>query len=121
VRRWDTKKKREIPLAIRPAGPAASARRRCPLGTTTFSRPARGVVIPHGLYDLALNEGYLHWADSHETSRFAADALFITGKLRDASATRGGGNTVAVRRRRQQTVRAPISKRNSSAWRIAPG
>jgi hypothetical protein len=34
-----------------------------------------GVVIPHGLFDLALNEGYLHLGDSHETSEFAADAL----------------------------------------------
>lgn len=34
-----------------------------------------GVVIPHGLYDLRLNEGYFHLGDSHETSRFAGDAL----------------------------------------------
>jgi hypothetical protein len=32
-------------------------------------------VIPHGLYDLALNEGYLHLGDSHDTSVFAADAV----------------------------------------------
>jgi hypothetical protein len=36
---------------------------------------SRGVVIPHGPYDLARNEGYLHLGDSHDTSEFAADAL----------------------------------------------
>jgi hypothetical protein len=40
-----------------------------------FATHSRGVVIPHGLYDLGLNEGYLHLGDSHETSEFAADAL----------------------------------------------
>jgi hypothetical protein len=55
-------------------------------GTVLSSAPLRGwdhdfithspgVVIPHGLYDLALNEGYLHLGDSRETSEFAADAL----------------------------------------------
>jgi hypothetical protein len=33
------------------------------------------VVIPHGLFDVALNEGYLHLGESHDTSEFAADAL----------------------------------------------
>lgn len=40
-----------------------------------FPTHSLGVVIPHGLYDLSLNEGYLHLGDSRETSRFAADAL----------------------------------------------
>jgi hypothetical protein len=34
-----------------------------------------GVVVPHGLFDLALNEGYLHLGDSGNTSVFAVDAL----------------------------------------------
>ena len=40
-----------------------------------FPTHREGVIIPHGLFDLALNEGYLHLGDSHETSEFAADAL----------------------------------------------
>lgn len=40
-----------------------------------FPTHSTGVVIPHGLYDLARNEGYLHLGDSHDTSQFAADAL----------------------------------------------
>jgi hypothetical protein len=35
-----------------------------------------GVVIPHGLFDLARNEGFMHLGTSHDTSVFAADALY---------------------------------------------
>lgn len=40
-----------------------------------FATHRLGVVIPHGLFDVALNEGYFHLGDSHDTSEFAADAL----------------------------------------------
>jgi hypothetical protein len=40
-----------------------------------FPTHRQGVVIPHGLFDLARNEGYLHLGDSHDTSEFATDAL----------------------------------------------
>jgi hypothetical protein len=40
-----------------------------------FLTHSLGVVVPHGLFDLALNEGYMHLGDSHETSQFIADAL----------------------------------------------
>jgi hypothetical protein len=33
------------------------------------------VVIPHGIYDLARNTGYLHLGTSHDTSEFACDHL----------------------------------------------
>jgi hypothetical protein len=36
---------------------------------------ADGVAIPHGLYDLNLNVGYLHIGVSHDTGAFACDAL----------------------------------------------
>lgn len=36
---------------------------------------AKGIAIPHGLYDLAENEGYMHIGTSHDTSEFACDAL----------------------------------------------
>jgi hypothetical protein len=36
---------------------------------------ADGVVIPHGLYDMKLNRGYVHLGASHDTSEFACDAL----------------------------------------------
>jgi hypothetical protein len=40
-----------------------------------FSSAASGVVIPHGLWDLKRNEGYLHLGTSHDTSEFACDNL----------------------------------------------
>lgn len=36
---------------------------------------AEGVAIPHGLYDLTLNVGYVHIGTSHDTSEFACDAI----------------------------------------------
>ncbi len=40
-----------------------------------FPSYADGVVIPHGLFDLRLNRGYLHLGTSHDTSAFACDCL----------------------------------------------
>jgi hypothetical protein len=40
-----------------------------------FTTHSLGVVVPHGLFDLALNEAYLHLGDSRETSQFACDAF----------------------------------------------
>ena len=40
-----------------------------------FLTHSHGVVIPHGIYDLGLNEGYIHLGTSHDTSTFAADCL----------------------------------------------
>jgi hypothetical protein len=40
-----------------------------------FPKFASGVVIPHGLYDLRLNRGYVHLGTSHDTSAFACDCL----------------------------------------------
>jgi len=36
---------------------------------------AKGVAIPHGLYDLHLNVGYIHIGTSHDTGAFACDAM----------------------------------------------
>ncbi len=40
-----------------------------------FTSLAQGVVIPHGLYDLKQNIGYIHLGTSKETSEFACDCL----------------------------------------------
>jgi len=40
-----------------------------------FPSYADEVVIPHGLYDLRQNRGYLHLGTSHDTSAFACDCL----------------------------------------------
>jgi len=69
----DTKKREILGDYVRPGRLLSTA----PLPGWDHDFPTHrlGVVIPHGLFDLALNEGYLHLGDSHETSRFAADAL----------------------------------------------
>ena len=40
-----------------------------------YSRFADGVIIPHGIYDLRRNFGYIHLGTSHDTSLFACDCL----------------------------------------------
>lgn len=49
-----------------------------PLRAWDHDFPGRrlGVVIPHGLFDMARNEGFMHLGTSHDTSVFAADALW---------------------------------------------
>ncbi len=36
---------------------------------------AQGIAIPHGLYDLKLNTGYIQIGTSHDTSEFACDSI----------------------------------------------
>ena len=36
---------------------------------------AQGVAIPHGLYDLTLNVGYIQIGTSHDTGEFACDSI----------------------------------------------
>lgn len=40
-----------------------------------FNSQAAGVIIPHGIYDLQQNRGYLHLGTSKDTSEFACDCL----------------------------------------------
>lgn len=40
-----------------------------------FTSLAKGVIIPHGLYDLKQNIGYINLGTSKETSEFACDCL----------------------------------------------
>lgn len=40
-----------------------------------FLSAGEGKLIPHGLYDLARNEGYLHLNTRHDTSEFCCDSI----------------------------------------------
>ena len=40
-----------------------------------YPHPGAGKAIPHGIYDLKLNEGYVSLGSSHETAEFIADNL----------------------------------------------
>lgn len=69
----DTKKREILGDYVRPGRVLSDTRLRG--WDHDFPTHSQGVVIPHGLFDVALNEGYLHLGDSHETSEFCADAL----------------------------------------------
>jgi hypothetical protein len=69
----DTKKREILGDYVRPGRVLSNARLRG--WDHDFPTHSAGVVIPHGLFDVALNEGYLHLGDSHDTSEFVADAL----------------------------------------------
>ena len=40
-----------------------------------FAEFAQGVVLPHGIYDLKQNRGFIHLGISHDTGEFACDCL----------------------------------------------
>ena len=40
-----------------------------------FPSAGEGKLIPHGIYDVARNEGYLHLNTSHDTSEFCCDSI----------------------------------------------
>jgi hypothetical protein len=40
-----------------------------------FGSAGTGTVIPHGIYDIGRNEGYIHLNTSHETSELACDSI----------------------------------------------
>ena len=40
-----------------------------------FTSLAKGLIIPHGIYDLQNNHGYLHLGTSKDTSQFACDCI----------------------------------------------
>jgi len=40
-----------------------------------FASLADGIAIPHGIYDIGLNIGYVTIGTSHDTSEFACDCI----------------------------------------------
>ena len=42
-----------------------------------FPSLASGVIIPHGIYDLALNQGWIHVGLSRDTTEFACESLRV--------------------------------------------
>ena len=68
-----------------------------------FGSAGAGVVIPHSLYDVGKNKGFIHLNTSHDTSELACDSLAawwdqqVPGRLSPGPETAG-----VVRWRRQQ-------------------
>jgi hypothetical protein len=69
----DTKKRELIGLFYRDGKLYTTAGRR--VYDHDFPSFAEGVVIPHGLYDLKRNRGYVNLGTSRDTSAFACDSL----------------------------------------------
>src|SRR5688572_1299539 len=69
----DTKKKELLGNFARPGELYAQAA--VQVYDHDFGGQSRGVVIPHGIYDLARNYGQVTLGTSHDTSQFAIDSL----------------------------------------------
>jgi hypothetical protein len=69
----DTKKKEYIGNLYRPGAVYTTAE----IQTLDhdFNSCAEGVIVPHGIYDLKLNQGFINIGTSRETSEFATDSL----------------------------------------------
>lgn len=70
----DTKKREILGDYVRPGRVLSTA----PLRGWDHDFPQQrlGVVIPHGIYDLGRNEGYVHLGVSHDTADFVIDSMF---------------------------------------------
>lgn len=69
----DTKKKELLGNFARPGKLYATAAMK--VFDHDFGGQKRGVVIPHGIYDIGLNRGHVTLGTSHDTSKFAIDSL----------------------------------------------
>ena len=71
----DTKKKEVLGTLTRNEKVLTKGEDAVPALDHDYSYLATGKVIPHGIYDLKLNEGYLSIGNSHETAEFVVDNL----------------------------------------------
>lgn len=55
-----------------------------------------GVVIPHGLYDVGRNEGYVHLNTSHDTSGFVIDSMLDWWRQHGVHQYRGAKGLLAL-------------------------
>jgi len=70
---FDTKKKEYLGNFYRPGH--LYTQEALPAFDHDFNTFAQGVIIPHGIYDLQHNIGYIHIGTSKDTSQFACDCL----------------------------------------------
>lgn len=70
----DTKKKEILGLFYRKGRLFTAEGRR--VFDHDFLSFSKGTVIPHGIYDLKRNRGYINLGTSHDTSAFACDSIY---------------------------------------------
>lgn len=71
----DTKKKEFLGTLYRDG--KVYCQQAIPVFDHDFPSLASGVIIPHGIYDLAQNHGWMHLGLSHDTTAFACDSLRV--------------------------------------------
>ena len=71
----DTKKKEVLGTLTRNEKVLTKGEKAVPALDHDYSYLATGKAIPHGIYDVKLNEGYLSIGNSHETAEFVVDNL----------------------------------------------
>jgi len=90
----DTKKREILGDYVRPGRVLSTA----PLRGWDHDFPQHrlGVVIPHGLYDVGRNEGYVHLGTSHDTSEFVIDSMLHWWRHHGLHQYRGATNLLAL-------------------------
>ncbi len=71
----DTKKKEVLGTLTRDEVVLTKGEQAIPVYDHDYPYLGEGKVIPHGIYDVKLNEGYLTLGNSHETAAFVVDNL----------------------------------------------
>ena len=71
----DTKKKELLGTLTRDEALLTKGAEAVPVFDHDYPYLAGGKVIPHGIYDVKLNEGYLSLGNSHETAQFVVDNI----------------------------------------------
>jgi hypothetical protein len=61
-----------------------------------FGSMASGTVIPHGIYDVGRNEGFVHLNTSHDTSELACDSLAAWWEAHGRSAYPGAAKLLVL-------------------------
>jgi hypothetical protein len=90
----DTKKREILGDYVRPGRVLSTA----PLRAWDHDFPQKrlGVVIPHGLYDVGRNEGYVHLGTSHDTSEFVIDSMLHWWRHHGVHQYRGASELLAL-------------------------
>lgn len=90
----DTKKREILGDYVRPGRVLSTA----PLRGWDHDFPQHrlGVVIPHGIYDVGRNEGYVHLGTSHDTADFVIDSMFHWWDHQGVHQYRGAGEMLAL-------------------------
>ena len=122
----DTKKKEPLGTLDRPGQCYSTAPQR--VFDHDYHHLASGVLVPHGVYDIFANHGFITLGTSHDTSAFACDALCLAWETvfchRYPHATEllllcDGGGSNASRSLRFKEDLIAVSKRLGLRLRVA--